>query len=240
MVPIPETIQAIHDLDATDEFDLLAGLVRLADRAQQVVPDLVGVSIARLDYGVTFTLVATAEQIAVLDAIQYLAGGPCVDAALINYPVVFDNDDALDEDRWRLFSQATAAHAVRTTLTLPVMTVEHVVGTVNLYAATRRAFVGHHDELAEIFGAWAAGAVANADLAFTTRRLAEAGPARVAEQLVIGMATGLMAAQRGSDVEAAEALLRDAALRAGVSLSQLAQEIVAAHEEPDPDATDRI
>jgi GAF domain-containing protein len=156
-----------------------------------------------------------------------------VDAAHINQPVGFDNVDALDEDRWRLFAQATAAHTVRTTLTLPLMTDGDVVGTVNLYAASQRAFVGHRDELAGIFGAWAAGAVANADLAFTTRSEAQAAPDRVRQQFVIDMATGLTAAQLGIGVESAEARMRDAASRAGVSLSHLAQEIVTAHEEPD-------
>jgi GAF domain-containing protein len=235
MVPIPETIRAIDELDPTGEIDLVVELGFLADRAQEIVPDLVGVSIARLDHGLTFTVVATDTEIAVLDGIQYLAGGPCVDAAHINQPVGFDNDDALDEDRWRLFAQATAAHTVRTTLTLPLMTDGHVVGTVNLYAASQRAFAGHRDELAEIFGAWASGAVANADLAFTTRSEAQAAPDRVRKQFVIDMAAGLTAAQLGIDVEAAEARLRDAASRAGVSLAQLAQEIVTAHEETDRD-----
>lgn len=231
MVPIPETVQAIDNLYPTHEVDLVAELRLLADCAQEVVPDLVGVSIARLDHGLTFTVVATAEEIAVLDGIQYFAGGPCVNAAHINQSVEFDNHDALDEDRWRLFAQATAAHTVRTTLTLPLMTHGQVVGTVNLYAASRRAFAGHHDELAELFGAWAAGAVSNADLAFTTRSEGEAAPDRVRKQFVMEMATGLTAAQHGIGIEAAEARMRDAASRAGVSLSELAQEIVTAHGE---------
>lgn len=233
MVPVPETILAIDNIDPTNEVDLVAELGQLADRAQQIVPDLVGVSIARLASGLTFTVVATAGEIAVLDGIQYLAGGPCVDAAHTNQALEFDNDDALDEERWHLFAQATAAHTVRTTLTLPLMSHGRVVGTVNLYAASQRAFGGRHDKLAEIFGAWAAGAVANADLAFTTLSEAQAAPDRVNKQFLIDMATGLTAVQHGIDVEAAEARMRDAASRAGVSLSQLAQEIVTAHGEQD-------
>lgn len=236
MVPIPETVLAIEDLDRVEGFDPVVGeLCVLAEMAQEVVPDLVGVSLARLAYGLTFTVVASAQEIAVLDGIQYLAGGPCVAAAHINRPVGFDNEDPLDEDRWRLFAQATAAHTVRTTLTLPMMNEGRALGTVNLYAASQRAFVGHHDELAEIFGAWAAGAVANADLAFTTRREAQAAPGRVRKQFVIDMAYGLTAAQLDIGVEAAEARMQDAAVRAGVSLSQLAQAIVAAHEAPERD-----
>lgn len=229
MVPIPETVQALDSLDPHEESDLLAQLVSRANLAQETVPDLVGVSIARLEQGLTFTVVATATEIAVLDAIQYLAGGPCVDAAHSDQPVSFDNDDAMDEERWSLFAQATAAHTVRTTLTLPIRVDGHAVGTVNLYAASRRAFVGHHERLAEIFGAWAAGAVADADLAFTTRREARAAPYLLAQRLAIDVAIGLTAGDHGISVAAAEALLRDAASRAGVSLSHLAQEIVAAN-----------
>ena len=235
MEPIPETLQAIDNLDPTDDVDLLGVLRSLADRAQEVVPDLVGVSVSRLTEGLTFTLVATTEEIAVLDAIQYLAGGPCVDAAHINYSVEFDNDDALDEDRWQLFAQATAARAIRTTLTLPVIANDHVVGTINLYAASQRAFAGHHDELADIFGAWAAGAVANADLVFATRRDAEAAPEKLNERLKVEVAVGITAARHGIEVEAAEALLQAAALRAGVTLYQLARQVVAVPEVQDPD-----
>jgi GAF domain-containing protein len=229
MVPIPETVQALDSLDPDEELDMLAQLVLLANVAQETVPDLVGVSIARLEHGLTFTVVATAAEIAVLDAIQYLAGGPCVDAAHIDQPVSFDNDDAMDEDRWSLFAQTTAAYTVRTTLTLPIRVHGHTVGTVNLYAASKRAFVGHHDQLAEIFGAWAAGAVANADLAFTTRREAQVAPYLLEQRLAIDVAVGLTAGDHGISVVAAEALLRDAASRAGVSLSHLAQEIVGAN-----------
>jgi GAF domain-containing protein len=245
MEPIPETVQAINNLDPdpdpATEVDLLAELVQLADRAQEAVPDLVGVSIARLDDGLTFTLVASTEEVALLDGIQYVAGGPCVDGAHSDQVLEFDNDDALDEERWRLFAQATAAHAVRSTLTLPLNGHGRVVGTVNLYAASWRAFVGSHNRLAAIFGAWAAGAVANADLSFTTRLEAQAAPGRVQEQFDISVATGLMAERLGIDVDAAETSMRDAASRAGVALPQLAHEIVTAHKKQDlDDEDDRI
>src|SRR3954453_6300390 len=83
--PIPETVEAVANLDpAADDGSLLADLIRLSRRGEEIVPDLVGVSLARLDQDLTFTLVATAEEIAVLDAIQYAAGGPCVESAHTN------------------------------------------------------------------------------------------------------------------------------------------------------------
>jgi GAF domain-containing protein len=236
MEPIRETVEAVDELDpSVDDFDILQHLIELANRAQQIVPDLLGVSIARRDGGLTFTLVATPGEIAVLDAVQYIAGGPCVDAAHSREVREFNQDDVLDEDKWRLFAEATAARAVRSTLTLPVVTDDRVVGTVNLYAASRQAFVGHHDALAEVFGAWAAGAITNADLSFTTRKAAQAAPQQVQEQHVIDVATGIVAAQLGVDVDTALARLRDAAARAGATLVQLARNIVHARGRQDRD-----
>lgn len=232
MEPIPETVAAVNELGSAE---LLEDLVRLANRGKEIVPDLVGVSIARIDQGLTFTLVASAEEIAVLDAIQYAAGGPCVDSARSEEVRHFDNRDVLDETRWQLFALATAARTVCSTLTLPVMRRGSVIGTVNLYGASRRAFVGQHDELAQIFGAWAAGAVANADLSFTTRNDARAAPRRVRDRVVVEMAIGILAAQLDGDVDAAEDRLRDAAARAGVSTYELAHEILRARGEEDQD-----
>lgn len=237
MEPIPETVEAVNELEpAADADELLAGLVRLASLAQEVVPDLVGVSIARLDEGLSFTLVATAQEIAVLDAVQYLAGGPCVEAAEADEIREFDREEVLSEERWSLFAEATAAHVVRSTLTLPVMSADRVTGTVNLYAASRRAFVGHHEELGEIFGAWAAGAVADADLPFNTRREAMTTVQRLREQAVVDVAIGVLAADLAVDVEAAQQHLEQAAARAGVSAVDLARAIVEARRKRDQGA----
>jgi GAF domain-containing protein len=237
--PIPETVEAVNELDPSldDDDDLLSALSALANRAQEIVPDLVGVSVARVAEGLTFTLVATAEEVAVLDGIQYIAGGPCVEGAHGAEVREFNRDDVLDETRWRLFAEATAARTVHSTLTLPVMSADHVVGTVNLYAASDRAFDGQGEALAEVFGAWAEGAVANADLSFVTRQAAQSAPERVKEQHFVDVATGIVAAQLGIGVEAALDRMHDAAVRAGVTLVQLAHDVVSARELQDRGGT---
>src|SRR4051794_40849208 len=110
MEPIPETSEAVDELDPSiDEGDLLAHLTRLAEDAQEIVPDLVGVSVAGLTHGLTFTLVATAIEIAVLDAVQYVATGPCVEGAHSNEVREFPRDDVLDEEEWRVFAGGAGA-----------------------------------------------------------------------------------------------------------------------------------
>jgi len=234
MEPIPATAEALDELDSElDAGVRLRRLQSLAENARELVPDLVGVSIGYLEHELTFTLVATATELAVLDAVQYIAGGPCVDGAHAREVREFSDDDVLDEDRWRLFAEATAARAIRSTLTLPVVREGKVIGTVNLYAATGRAFVGYHEALAEIFGAWAAGAITNADLSFTTREQAAQTPDRVRARSLIDVAAAMIAVADDVGLDEAEAILRDAAARAGVSALELAQQIVDTGEDGD-------
>ena len=233
MEPIPESLTAIGELGPGQEGRLLEQLQTLADRAREVVPDLVGLSVARLAEDLTFTLVASAAEIALLDAIQYAAGGPCVDSAHAQATREFHEDDILDEKRWQLFAEATAARTVRSTLTLPILDEGQSVGTVNLYAASRRAFEGHHEQLADIFEAFAAGAIVNADLAFTTRTRAESAPARVRDLAAVDIASGILAAQMGLGIDEARTTLQDAAERAGVSVAELAHEVVRARDNRD-------
>jgi GAF domain-containing protein len=230
MRPIKQTIEAVASLSRyTGQGDLLDALQHLANRVQQVVPDCMGISLGWAEHGVTFTLVATAEEIAVLDALQYFAGGPCVDAVDQGHGIETGSASPLDEEQWRLFAQGTASVGVRSTLTLPLTETGRVIGTVNLYGASPHAFDEHHDELADIHGAWAPGAIRNADLSFSTRRVAEQAPGTLRGQEHVVRAVGMIGAQEGIDTTVALQRLEDAASRAGIQPAQLAEALVALH-----------
>ena len=232
MKPIPETVDAIDELDpAMDDGTLLDQLTRMADRARAVVPDLVGMSVASREHDVTFTLVATDDEVASLDAVQYLASGPCVDAFDGKQGIATTAEDLMDEGGWRMFSQATAAAGVRSTLTFPIVQDGAVVGTVNLYAAGTDSFADRHEPLAAAVGAWAPGAVGNADLSFSTRKAAEQAPERLRSQALLDAAAGIVAVDHGLSVEEARERLEDAAVRAGVPLDKLARTIVHLYED---------
>src|SRR5947208_534589 len=62
------------------QHDLVDLVFGMGLRAQEIVPESVGLTLALFDEGLTFTLVASAEEIAALDAVQYLDCGPCMDA----------------------------------------------------------------------------------------------------------------------------------------------------------------
>ena len=228
MEPISETRQAVEEFGSLwpDDGDLLWALQRSAERVRDLVPDCVGFSLASTERGVTFTLMATDDEIAVLDALQYLGGGPCVESVKAEKVLAYNTQEPLDENDWQLFARGTAAAAVASTLTLPILAEGRVVGSVNMYAASGHAFDGRHGALAEIFSAWAPGAVTNADLDFTTRRVAERAPEILRAERHIGIAVGIITADLHTDPEKAREHLREAAQRAGTTEVKLAEKLV--------------
>lgn len=232
MEPISETLRALDEVDAyVDGRPLLDQLTSTADQAERLVPGLVGVSLAFRKEGLTFTLVATDEKIATLDAVQYVASGPCVDAVDLGHGIATP-DGLLSEERWHHFARASAAAGVLSTLTLPVLEEDVVVSTVNLYGRHEDTFDGRHAALADLFRAWAPGVVANADLGFLTRRAAQQAPRQLRETAVVDTATGILAATRDLPMSTARAELDDAARRAGVPVVKLAQVLVDLYNNP--------
>lgn len=227
MRPIPETVEAVEAVEEHGSPGRKGSLLeQLDERARQVVaivPDCMGLSVASMAEGVTFTLVASDEEIGLLDALQYLDGGPCVAGVEGEQVFAFNRGELFDETDWQLFAQGTAALAVASTLSLPIIDRSRVVGSVNLYGASDNAFTGHHVALARIFDAWAPGAVTNADLTFSTRRTAEEAPAHLRATHRIELAVAILADREGVDLGTARVRLEQSALRAGISTAHLAE-----------------
>jgi GAF domain-containing protein len=226
MEPVPETREAIRQMDEYGDREVADELLRIGEQVQALVPDVVGVSLGLPAEGFTFTLVASTVVALEMDAVQYLDDGPCVDAIHGGGTIETSAEELLDEDRWQLFAQALAVSGIQSTLSLPVLRDGRVVAGVNLYASSPDAFSGHHDELAAICRAWAPGVVANADLDFSTRAEAVATPQRMRDRSQVDLATGMLAQIRGIDTLAAEQRIHEAATRAGISESRAAQVLI--------------
>ena len=230
MQPLPETTTALAALarvSDVDEAALVDSFNRTASSTQTIAPECVGLTVSFLREGVSFTWVATDLEAATLDAVQYLDGGPCV-ASLEAAQVVTDADDGpLDERRWRTYAAATARAGVSSTLSIPLMTGAEVYGGVNLYGGTPDAFDGLHEQLAAQYGGWAAGAVTNADLSFSTMARARSAPQVIEDDARCHQAVGMIMAAHEVDQPTARRRLDDAAARAGVSVAEVAQVLTA-------------
>lgn len=226
--PLPETREALAMLGRDVDEDFTAQLVHRAGLVEEVVPNLVGMSLAAVSEGFTFTVVATDDRVALLDAIQYAFGGPCVDAALTDATLLSgDSEDGLlDEQRWAQFARVSAAHGVMSTLSLPIHDHGHVVGGVNLYAATPNAFGGREEQVAQILGAWAPGAVHNADLSFSTRATARQAPQALADRATMDQATGIVVAAHAVDQGRARQIISQAARLAGQEEIDVARALI--------------
>lgn len=227
MEPIPPTSHAIDELDElVYDTDLREQLRSTAAQVQALVPTCVAMSVTMLDHDVTLTLVATDTPTAVLDATQYLDGGPCIAAVEAGH-VVPSDADLLNEHNWHLFARASAAHGIESTLSMPLLGAGGaVIGGVNLYATTPHGFEAHHDALASICGAWATGAVENADLSFHSRTRAHQAPAILQDRTRIEAATGLLAHRLALPIDTARERLHTAAISVGLSVGALARALL--------------
>jgi GAF domain-containing protein len=223
MEPIPEVRDATKRLAAlADEtVDLLERLEGVSALAVTLLPSCVGVSITVLVDGDPFTVTATSPDIASLDAVQYLGGGPCVDAS-DEGPV--NVEDVMSEPRWQLYSQAAAAQGVRSSLSLPFPgDGDTPSGALNLYASDPNAFHGVQEQLAQLFGVHVGELVLNADLSFMTREFARELPQRLEDYEQLNQAAGVLMALHGWDPDQARERIRYAAGRAGVATSDVAK-----------------
>jgi len=231
MEPVPETERALQEFMEPDEVDLSAALQDLGARTRSIVPECVGLSLTLVREGLTFTLVASDQEMAKVDAVQYVDGGPCVwedpDYHASGAAVM---DDLLDEGRWTLFARASAAAGIASSLSLTLTEGGEVVGGLNLYASTADAFTGHHDELERVLGALAGSAVRDADLSFESRRAAARAPGRLREEREIETALGMLAARYRESIDDARARLSGAAARAGLSEATVARVLTLIHQ----------
>lgn len=227
MEPIPEVRAAASRLSAlADEtMDLMAGLEAVSVLAVALLPSCVGVSITVVVDGDPFTVTATSAEATVLDAMQYVDGGPCVVSAVTDRlePV----GDVLDEERWQLYAVAAAAVGVRSSLSMPLRGPDGAsFGALNLYAGEPEAFSGKQERIAELFGVHVNDMVRNADLSFMTRDFARELPQRLEDHQRVNEAIGVLSERRGWSPQEARARMEVAAGRAGAPISSIAEVVM--------------
>ena len=228
MDPVPETVDVLHRLRQTERDPrVMDGLAQLTNQVQRLVPSCTGVSIGMSDSGLTLTWVASSSAVATMDAIQYLAEAATDDDTSVDVVRSSTVDDPTDEEQWRLISLAHGTVGeIQSSLTIPLVEHETVIGAVNFYATSPDAFEGRRDQLAELCGAWAPGAILNADLTFSSRLRAAAAPAILDDQERVDQATGIVCEVLGVTPEEARTRIRSAAARAGVTESHLARTVI--------------
>ena len=208
---------------------LLEHLGRTVEGVTEVVPACLGLSIVRIDQRDSFTIAVSDETVAVLEGVQYLDGGPELDAASSQHWGEVSLGSL--NGRWPLYTAASVRAGVRSTLTLPVTDNELTLGAVRVYAGREDAFEGCADEVARLVeGGEATELVIGSATTLTTRRLAERAPLSLRAQGALNRAIGALTLHLDTDVTAAYESLVDAAQRAGITVDRLALTVVDLHD----------
>ena len=200
-------------------------LRRVSELTTEAVPAADMVALTMVVEGRARTAVSTDALAAEVDQAQYDTGdGPCL--AAFERREVFSIEATREPGRWPAFRQSAASHGILSTLSLPMVVNQQGVGAMNLYARRERAFSGEDREVAQLFAAQAAIALANAQAYWDARELSAGLGEAMKSRAVIEQAKGvLMAAQRCSEDKAFEFLV-NASQRENVKLRDIATRIV--------------
>jgi GAF domain-containing protein len=237
----PEVGQPDHDFQAEDE-DLresLAGLSRLASNrlpleamltqvavyAVRAIPGADGAGLTLLEHDRADTIVATAPFVSEIDDIQYeMDQGPCITAAREGQTVLSGSIGG--DSRWPRFGGRIARLGVHSVVSLPLITLDGVVGAMNVYAHGKNAFDERAAELGQIFAAPAAIAVQNAHVLAQTQRLATQLQSALELRGVIDRAVGILMSRSGITEHEALERLRTLSQHEHLKLAEVARRTV--------------
>jgi GAF domain-containing protein len=203
-----EFVEQLVGLSRSLAGDAGIALQRVADLAVEQLNgcDMAGVTLVR--DGEPTTAVFTHEEAPEIDRAQYEADdGPCLDA--YRNGVILRIDDTMDDDRWTAFASAAFSHGVRSTLSLPLRVEDVIIGALNLYSRTPHAF-GDNEQMATVFVAHAAAALASAQAYSAAQALNEQLRTALASRAVIEQAKGVLMRDHECDAEHAFEMLKHA------------------------------
>jgi GAF domain-containing protein len=205
-------------------------LTQIAEFATHAIPkvDGAGISLADLPGGSSEPdeWAATADFVREIDRLQYvlLHEGPCLTCMQTGRPVL---SGSLGSDaRWPRFGGRVARLGVHSSLSLPLLLDDEIIGALNCYAYERDAFGEHAVELAGHFAGPAGVAVHNARVLTAARAHAEQLQVALVSRAVIDQAIGIIRSRSGGSAEEATTRLKQISQTENVKLSVVAQRLV--------------
>jgi GAF domain-containing protein len=226
----------MHDDDLAESLDnlssLLSGhaalettLVRVAALAVQAIPGAEGAGLTLLEKDRPQTVVATADFVREVDAIQYgLWEGPCVSAVSEGQPRTSGNLGG--EPQWPRFGPRVGRLGVHSALSLPLLLPERVLGALNVYARPRNAFGLEALGIGQAFAGPAAVSVSNAQMLAQAERLAAQLAQALTSRAEIDQAIGVLMSRSGLSATEAFDRLRAMSQSRSMKLADVARELL--------------
>jgi hypothetical protein len=181
-------------------------------------------SIGRVEDGLLHTVSAGGRFAAMLDAIQYIDGGPAPMAVRYGTRIEARLNGGSDAAGWGALGAAGRAVGVRSVLSIPVVINSAVCGALTIHADDADAFDRHLNTLNGL-GALTAKTVMHAEEPLRHRNATALRPEPARDQNAIDWAVCLVVAWSNTEAAAATDLFRRAATRCGLSDSALAHQL---------------
>lgn len=199
-------------------------LQRVTDLAAQAIPGA-HAGITLRDAKGASTAAASDGLVASLDEIETELGeGPCMDAMRTGEISVVD--DMATETRWPKFVVAAATRGIGSSIGVPLVVRDDVIGALNIYCERDHAFGASEVQLARMLADQAAVALANARLYESSSQLAEQLREALASRGLIEQAKGILMARERLGEDEAFDILRRASQRTNRKLRDIARQIV--------------
>jgi GAF domain-containing protein len=131
------------------------------------------------------------------------------------------------DSRWPRFGGRVARMDVHSSLSLPLMIGQHVIGAINCYAKSHDAFAEHAVQLGSQFAGPAAVSIYNAQLLARARERAEQLQLALESRAVIDQAIGIIRSRSGASAEWAFARLVRMSQSENTKLYVIAERLVA-------------
>jgi GAF domain-containing protein len=200
-------------------------LIAVTLLARRTLPACLAASITLVRSGRPASHVSSGEVAGDADSWQYEAGdGPCL--AAIRDAATLRVDSFGDELRWPAFAARAVRCGIRSSLSIPLVVHDEVVGALSLYGGDEASFAGN-EAGAYRFATQAAVTLANATALHDAEDLAGQLATALEHRDVIGQAMGILMATEQVSADEARTILRRASNRTNRKVSTIAGEIVA-------------
>jgi GAF domain-containing protein len=216
------------------EQQLSETLGRVAELAKQTITGAADVSVTLMEDSRVSSVAFTGALAAQLDERQYESGfGPCMDAALSGATVTIE--DTAADPTYPDFGRAAARRGITHTMSIGLPVARQTIGALNIYGTTEGSFDAATQELATAFASYAAVAVANAGVYASTATLAANLQRALQSRAVIDQAKGILMGRHRITADAAFDLLSAQSQTTNRKLREIAGDLVAEVQPPDPD-----
>ncbi|HSU37010.1 MAG TPA: GAF and ANTAR domain-containing protein [Propionibacteriaceae bacterium] len=221
---LEEGLTALSHL-ATGRMGLKETLLRVAQCASRAIPGASGVGLTLIEKGRADTIVATESFVTEMDAVQYdLKQGPCITAVADEQPII--SGSIASDPRWPEFGPQSAGCGVQSSLSIPLITSDGVIGSLNVYAHEKNVFDDRAALLGGYFGVPAAIAVQNAQILAESKRLALHLRKALSNRITVERAIGVLMTRSGESPDEAMAKIRTISHTEHKKIDLVAQDIV--------------